>query len=329
MIVLSAANATDCSLPINTTYTFTVFFALLSLVLFIGTEKPDIKPGGWRICGIVAALASSFGTVAGLLMWPILLWVAGRERLGWAWKGTLAGLGVAYCLLYLQGLRYLELGPINSAGVVQFFSVPHLQKLTDYFFVFLGLPFTRDPRLETFGRFFGIILFMAGTSAAIIATFSNHLNTRLGRIAVGIILFAIGAAVLATVGRGDMIEEVKVPVRYTMFSTMLQAGLLCIILPWTARIAEARTEWLIRAICLSFAIVLLILQVFIGRAAIAIADTISHDADCFAEGTQYGPVSQVVTRWPDDANRVLADLRQRGLWAPRTNNCTAQGQPPA
>src|SRR6202011_1678286 len=67
MIVLGAANAIDCSLPINTTYTFTVFFAVLSLVLFICGEGRKDKSPVWRICGIVAAFASSFGTAAGLL----------------------------------------------------------------------------------------------------------------------------------------------------------------------------------------------------------------------------------------------------------------------
>jgi hypothetical protein len=324
MVVLNAANAIDCSVPINTTYTFTVFFAVFSLVLFSHAEEAKVKSASWPICGIVATLAASFGTAAGLLMWPILLWLAGRERLGWAWKGTLAGLGVAYCLFYLQGLQFLELGSAYSAGLAKFFSIPHLQKLTDYFFAFLGLPFTRDPRLEKIGRLFGIILFLAGLSAALLATFSNRLNTRIDRIAVGMILLAIGAAALAALGRSDMIEEVKVPVRYTIFATMLHAGLLCILLPWATRIPTVRNESVISAIGLSFVVTLLILQVFIGRAAIAIADTISRDADCFAQGAQHGSVSQIVTRWPEDASKVLVALRRQGLWAPRTNDCTAR-----
>ena len=39
MLILSTANVTDCSVPINTTYTFTVFFAVLALVLFAGVGE--------------------------------------------------------------------------------------------------------------------------------------------------------------------------------------------------------------------------------------------------------------------------------------------------
>ena len=321
MVVLNAANATDCSLPINTTYTFTVFFAVLTLVLFTHPEDSNVKPSYWRVAGLLTAFGASFGTAAGLLLWPILLWLAWRECIAWRWQVMLAGLGIGYCLFYLRGLRFLGLDFARNGTLMTFLSAPHLYKLADYFFAFLGLPFTREPAFGAVGRVIGVALFLAAASTIVVATFSNRLNRRIDRIAVGMILLALGSAALATVGRGDMIAEVKVPVRYTIFATTLQAGLLCIILPAIERSATARVERLLGAMGMSLAIVLLILQVFIGRAAVNIADAISRDAVCFAEGAQNGPISQAVTRWPADASRVLAALRRQGLWAPRPADC--------
>jgi hypothetical protein len=72
-----------------------------------------------------------------------------------------------------------------------------------------------------------------------------------------------------------------------------------------------------------FAVVLLVMQAFIGRSATQIAAVISRDADCYAQGSQSGSVNPVVTHYPDDAAKVLAALRQKGLLAPRSRDCTA------
>jgi hypothetical protein len=309
--------------PINTTYPFTVFFVVLALVLFTNARDSNPHAHYRRIAAMLAAVGASMGTAAGLLAWPILLWIAWRERLNRGWLATLAGLGAVYILCYAQGLNLIGLAPALKKDVASFFSAMHLVKLSHYFFVFLGLPFTREPALGLIGSAIGATLFLAGLSAILIATFSNRLNTRLDRIAIGMILLAFGSAALAALGRSDLIEEVKVPVRYTMFASTLQVGFLCVVLPRVVRHFEfPRVRILQRSVGLMFAVVLLILQVFIGRSAAQIADVISRDADCFAQGEQTGPVSTVVTRWPEDAEKVLSALRQQGLLAPRSTDCT-------
>jgi hypothetical protein len=52
MLVLTSANAVDCSVPINTTYPITVFFAVLSLVLFTGAGEFE-RPKLWRTVAIL------------------------------------------------------------------------------------------------------------------------------------------------------------------------------------------------------------------------------------------------------------------------------------
>lgn len=327
MLMLSTANVTDCSVPINTTYPFTVFFAVLALVLFASPWASGSGADLRRFGAVLAAFGASIGTAAGLLTWPILLWVAWRERLNWRWLGTLAGLSVIYSLLYMRGLFLLGLQPALHKDAASFVSAMHLYSMSYYFFAFLGLPFTREPALETLGAAFGVTLFVAGLFAVLFATFSNRQTTRLDRIATGMIMFAFGSAALAAVGRSDLIDGLKVPVRYTIFATMLQVGLLCLVLPRAAqRFANARA--VLCAIGLMFAIVLLVMQVIIGRSAAQIAAVISRDADCYAQGRRPGSVSPVVTRYPEDAARVLAALRQQGLLASRSADCAEAGYQP-
>ena len=151
MLMLSTANVTDCSVPINTTYPFTVFFAVLALVLFAGAGAPGSGADLRRLGAVLAAFGASMGTAAGLLTWPILLWVAWRERLNWGWLATMAGLGMIYSLFYARDLFLLGLQPALHKDAASFVDAMHLYSMAYYFFAFLGLPFTREPSLGLVG----------------------------------------------------------------------------------------------------------------------------------------------------------------------------------
>jgi hypothetical protein len=317
MLVLSSPNVTDCSVPINTTYPLTVFFVTLAIVLFANDGKSP-HPQARAAAAIPAAFAASFGTAAGLLAWPILAWLAWRQRRK-AWFAVWAGLGVCYILFYAHDINPIGLAPAMEKDVVAFTSAAHLRKLFNYFFAFLGLPLTREPRLELIGGALGVALFLSGAAIVLIATLSERLNTRLDRIAVGMIMLGLAAAALASIGRSDMIEEVKVPVRYALFTTALHVGLLCIVLPRLAVRARILACWA----AVVFAAALLVQQVFVGRAATRIAAGIAEEADCFAEGKPRLPISKILTPAPEGAIHVIAALRQQGLLAPRARDCAA------
>ncbi len=280
MLILSTANVTDCSVPINTTYPLTVFFVVLAIVLFAADPHVAAHPQARAAAAVPAAFMASFGTAAGLLAWPILGWLAWRERRK-GWLALWAGAGLCYILFYSHDINPIGLAPALEKDAGAFTSAAHLRKLADYFFAFLGLPVTREPQFELLGRALGMALFLCAAAAVLVATLTTRLNTTLDRIAIGMILLGLGAAALATIGRSDMIEEVQVPVRYTMFTTALHVGLLCIVLPrWAARAADV-VLWA----GLMFAAALLVQQIFVGRSAARIAQNIALEADCFAQGT--------------------------------------------
>lgn len=316
MLVLTSANVMDCSVAINTTYPLTVFFVLTALVLFASSHGryADYR----RLAALVSAFAATFATSAGFLAWPILIFIGWRGRVGARWLVILAASGVIYASLYVHNLPVHGLAPALAMDAGSFFSTQHLWKMINYFFGFLGLPLTREPALELIGREIGLILLLVGLAAVLFVAFSNRMPRPIDYIALGMILLAIGAAALATVGRGDLIDEVKVPVRYTVFVTGLHVGILILALAWLLRDrADARIRLLANAAGFALSVLLLIQQVFIGRAAVRIAEAIGREADCFAQGTPIGPVSRVITPNPPFAERVLTSLRAEGLLALR------------
>jgi MFS family permease len=334
MILLTAANATDCSVAINTTYPFTIVFAMTAFVL---SARCDGNPADGQpqratirryLGALVAAFAASLGTAAGLLAFPILLWMAWRGRLHWRWLAALALIGLAYGLVYIRGVVFLGAPGAEQMGVAAYASPAHLGKLAKYFLAFLGLPLTRDPGLRAVGLAFGGGMFVLGAVAVLVATFKHRLDSRIDRMAVGMILFSLGAALLATLGRGDMDAAVELPVRYTIFSTLLPSGLLCIALPRLVRKCDTPNRRIALSVAgLALAVVLLMLQIFIARAAIGISQAIARDAECFAAGKLTGPVSPTVSRWPSDAESVLVQLRRAGLLAPRGDRCAVAPGP--
>ena len=321
MLVLTTANVVDCSVPINITYPITVFFAVLSIVLFAGPEDRDQHANLRRMAAILAALCAGLATAAGLLVWPILMWMVWRRRTGYRWLATVAAVGCAYVAFYLHNLPPYGLAPVLDMDVESFMSPNHVWKVLDYFIAFLGLPFTREPTLAWLGRLIGLALLLSGLFAIAIATFSQRLATPADRIAVALIMLALGSAALAAVGRSELVSDI--PVRYSMFASMLHVGLLYLLLPRCARLlASPDGKLLLNAAALVFAAMLLIQQVMVGRIAERTVATIARDADCFAQGGNARPVSSVVTRTPAGSAEVLNALRQQGLLAPRSTQCS-------
>jgi hypothetical protein len=320
MLILTSANVTDCSVPINTTYPMTVFFVVSSIVLFAGVGARDRHSILQRTAALAAAIGAGFATAAGLLVWPILIWVGWRERVPYRWFAAVVGVGCAYVILYVHDLPPYGLAPALKMDVQSLLSPQHIWKLLDYFLGFVGLPLAREPMLAVPGRVVGAVLLLLGLSAVALASFSDRLAKPLDRMAVGLIMLAIGSAALAAVGRSEL--ESEIPVRYTIFTSMLHVGLLYLLLPRCAQLfAAPRGQLLLNGSALVFAAVLLVQQILVGRIAERTAAIIARDADCFAQGGIAGPINPVVTRTPAGSAAVISALRQQGLLAPRATRC--------
>ena len=159
-----------------------MFFVVLALVLFAGAANHGRYVQHRRAAALLAAIGAGLATAAGLLVWPILLWTAWRGRAGAHWLAVITLTGAVYGLFYLRNLPVHGLAPALGRDAATWLGAPHLLKMAHYFFAFLGLPFTREPALEAVGRIIGAGLFLAGSTAVVIATLSQRLREPLDRV---------------------------------------------------------------------------------------------------------------------------------------------------
>jgi hypothetical protein len=186
-------------------------------------------------------------------------------------------------------------------------------KAANYIITFVGLPWTRSPLLATPGWLAGGILLVVGVMTALHYGILRQPADRLQRIAVGLILFSLGAAVMAAVGRGDLADEVKVPVRYTVLMMPLHAGLVCLVLPIMARYWDAQ-GMLLRACMIGITVVTLIQQIPAGRAAAKESRAINASVMRFVAGERDGTMSHRVFPDLSVAARIFATIKSHGLY---------------
>ncbi|MBS0639768.1 MAG: hypothetical protein JSS43_07845 [Proteobacteria bacterium] len=310
MLVLTAANAVDCSVPVNTVYPLTLLFVVAACVTVTGPAETGPLTAGRGIAALLLAACAGLGNAVGLLAWPVLLWSAWRSRAGWRWLALIAAVTAVYGALYLHGLA-LSAGGVAAPATV----AARATKLVAYLLAYLGLPLSRVPALRLAGEALGAVLLAASLFAVLRFGVLRPAITRLERIAVGLILFSLGSAALAALGRSQFAAEVELPVRYTVLVTPLHVGLLALALRWVAgHPAAERRGGLVLACGVALGLLLLAQQAVGMRSAIVVADAMRSKLDRFYAGQHDPDVERLVFQAGlPKAEAIVAALRRDGL----------------
>ena len=285
MLFLTTANVVDCSIPINGIYPHTLVFAVVAIVLLAGSSA-DPQSYGWRrIAALAAAMGAASGSLVGLVIWPILIWISWRMRARAPWVLMVCGIGAAFGWIYANGV----LIPQSASSVLDmqsgFYTSAHMRKVGEYFLNYMGLPWTRATELAEMGRIIGAILSAAGLFIVAIRTFDNSTLSHLDLIGLGLIMFSLATGVFASIGRVDELPYVAVPVRYSVYLAPLHVGLLVHSLPLVQKYWQAsRARKYIQAGVILAAAILVTQQFLAGRAATAVADNISIIVHRFMDG---------------------------------------------
>ncbi len=296
MLILTSTSAVDCSMPINTVYPQALMFVVLSIVLF---------EADYRIAALLAAAGAAFGSAVALPIWPILVWLAWRRGSGRRWMAIVAITGAAFIAAYMHGM------PLVAAGT----HVPDVAKMATYLVSYVGLPWTRSAALLPIGRLIGAILFTVAAAAVVwIGLFKQKVD-RLQRIAVMLLAFSLASAVLAAIGRVDLEDTLRVPVRYAVFVLPLHVGLLFLTWPTLCRawIAPARRV-IIERVAISIACVLILQQIMSGQAAAATARSMRGTIQRFVEGETDAEMTTVIYIDLAQARRDLDTMHRAGLY---------------
>ena len=238
MLAMTSVAAVNCAVPFANGYVHVLMTAVLAIVLFdvdennVPAARADGSVAWWNLAWVrrstamLAAINAPLASAAGVVVWPILLWLAWSGRAGRRWTLAVVVVGVAFLGVYSRGLS-----PALAAGVAavtRVGSVDDLAGRANYLLTYMGLPWTRSTALILGGRIVGGLLLIAGTWAVVQRGVLRRPTRRLERIALALIMFSIGTAFMATAGRADAGGggEVLVPVRYSVLLIPLHVGLL-------------------------------------------------------------------------------------------------------
>jgi hypothetical protein len=307
MLLLTTAAAVDCSIPTNSVFPLSVVFLIATLVLFCRGGEFAPYAGAWRAAALISAVLASLSNAVGLVIWPALLWLAWRFGVSKRWLIGIAALGTGYGLFYVSTLP--SFGPGRPSRI----DLDHLLKMANYLLAFLGLPLSRASELSLVARALGAALLVAAVIAILFDAIQRRPATRLHLIGIGLIIIALGVAVLAAIGRVDIDQEVKLPVRYSILVALLHIGLLALALPFLVRLATT----LQRQITLLsggtvLAGMLLVLQIMSGRYAIIDSGLIRNALTRFEQTGQVEPGMERLFPDPIFAYRALKELHKTG-----------------
>jgi hypothetical protein len=307
MLLLTTAAAVDCSIPTNCVYPLSVVFLVATLALFCrGREfAPDV--GTQRTAALVTAILASFSNAVGLAIWPALLYLAWRVGASKKWLVGIGALGICYGLFYVWTLP--SFGPGGPSRI----DLDHLVKMANYLFAYLGLPLSRSSELDLVSRGLGAGLLVAAVIAILFDVILRRPATRLHLIGICLIIIGLGVAFLAAIGRVDIEQEVKLPVRYSILVALLHIGLLALALPFLARFATtSQRQIAVLGGGTALAGTLLVLQIISGRYAIIDSRLLTNAIVHFEQTGQNESGMERLFPNPVLANRVLTEIRNSG-----------------
>jgi hypothetical protein len=299
MLVFSSANVGDVGVPASSAYVHTTFFALLA----IGAAASASERGGWRAwaAALAGAAAASFSLAVGLVLWPILVLMAWRGGASWRTVGVVAATGGAFCVWYLSGQSPGDAASgLDPAGLL---------KAAEYFLAYLGLPWVRGSAL--LGKLLGAGLL--GASLFALFRYGLAKTSRTQRLALAMILFSLGGAFLAAIGRRDITAVVDVPVRYAILVTPLHAGLVLLLTPAILRMWESRPR-LVQSGLIAALALMMAQHIVIGPVVVRAAERTRQAIALYHEGGRTPEMLQYVHPDLAHAEARFEEMRRRGVF---------------
>jgi hypothetical protein len=319
MLVFTSVAAVACAVPLNNGYLHVLTCAVLAMVLFDGAGEAGSghqRSVHWRrAAAVLAAVAAPFASAVGWAVWPILFWIAWRGRAGRAWMAAITAVAVAFVFVYLRGLSIAEAAGPSPARALDSFGA--LLGRLDYLVTYLGLPWTRAGALSVPGRIWGAVLLSVGAWAVLSRGVLRAPSGRLERIGLALVMFSLGTALLAAIGRVDLTPDngVLVPVRYSSLVAPLYIGLLWTLSPALQRLwSDADRSRIVTACVVSACLLLLVQQVAAGQAAVAITSRMRATIQQFEAGRTSPEMRDVVFIDLDQARREREIIRNAGLY---------------
>ena len=258
---------------------------------------------------MLAAALASLSYVNGFLAWPIIAWAGWRRGLAARHVGAIVLVGVALGLTYLAGLRRATGHPdpfqsLGSPGDLAWFVVE-----------FFATPWIKLPVLYPFGVLVGLLI----TALAALALARNGLSRRDGgrmtTIALAVLAFALGSAMMIGLGRMGLADLRQGGTRYGLYVALAHMALAMLGFAAVERVwPRAKARLAIVAATLVVAVPLGAQQVVIGETAKAAQRTISTAGAALRAGSDDDQILGVIYPDPERAAAIVSVMQERGVY---------------
>ncbi len=305
LLLATSFSAIDSATPMFGNFLHSCVFVVLALILW--DDPREERPHGTarRTGALIAGALAPFGVNGGMLVLPVLVWLAWRGGYGWRW--TLAA------LLVTVAVPAIYFPTQNQLPLVAAFDVPTLLRMADYILRFFGLPWSHSPALVNAGRLIGLATILAGAFVALRFGVFGRPQSRLDRIALGLLLFTFLLSGAITMGRLNAAPEREMPIRYAMFTSLAQVGLLLAAAPWLSRL-WVRLKWpAVQAAVLAAAVLLLVQQVLGGQAGARVVQQYTAAYRAYESGNATWDQYRIVGA-PQYADRALDFIHTHKLF---------------
>jgi MFS family permease len=299
MLALMAGTILDAATPICVNYTHGAALAVAAMILADGAPHEGL---GWRrAAALLVAMAAALGDAAALAVWPVLALSAIRRR-DWRWLTAVLVVGAVFVGLYASGqgadARSSAHGAVQDPADALRLSLNVLM-----------LPWTRlSLGLAWIG---GLLVALAGLATVLVR--GGRRASRTERIACSFILFSLGVAAMAGLGRSGLPGALNVPLRYGVLLAPLHVGLLMLALPYAGALWRTNRR-LAQTLCAAVLILAFVQNALMAVKVVHASDVVRTTLDDFRQGRR--TPEMLVFVHPDlaHAERIYAGLRRDGLF---------------
>ena len=308
LLVVSTVNAMDCAQPINSVYAIAIAFTALAIILFERAGEAEAGHAALlATLALAAALAAAAGSGAGVAVFVVLVFSAVRNP--GARRLIAPVLVVALPAIAEVVTALLDTAPAQAAGG----GAGHLWKMADYFVVYAGMPWSAVKLLSGLRLSLGLATIAAGALLLWRGSRRHGAAGRLERIGLDLILFSVITAAMAAVGRVDENEAVIVRVRYAIFMSAFQVGVICVLAPALAERWASLKRYAVPGV-LAAATALLVQQVAAGFSVLRTSAYIRSEITAFEAGARRPEMRQLIHPDFNVATQIEAECQKRGLY---------------
>jgi hypothetical protein len=299
MLALMAGTILDAATPICVNYTHGAALAVAAMILADGAPHEGL---GWRrAAALLVAMAAALGDAAALAVWPVLALSAIRRR-DWRWLTAVLVVGAVFVGLYASGqgadARSSAHGAVQDPADALRLSLNVLM-----------LPWTRlSLGLAWIG---GLLVALVGLAAVLVR--GGRRASRTERIACSFILFSLGVAAMAGLGRSGLPGALNVPLRYGVLLAPLHVGLLMLVLPYAGALWRANRR-LAQTLCAAVLILAFVQNTLMAVKVIHASDVVRTTLEDFRQGRLTSEMLVFVHPDLAHAERIYAGLRRDHLF---------------